>query len=101
MNVSCLKGSYPSLKLICRKVVESFSALPIDVRIGFTEHFHGIVKSAASGCSEKDNGLPLEAVFLDERIDDGGSGIPPYRESDIYDIIGIGTLEILNDGLPP
>ena len=88
----------PGLDLRLGRAVQRLSCLPVDFGILCLELGIGLVDAAAAGGGEKDDGLALESVSLDEGVDDRGGGVPPDGEADVNDIIGVGVLQVLHDG---
>ena len=56
-----------------------------------------LVDAATAGSREENDGLTFETIGLDKRIDDGRSGIPPNRETDVNQIITVSILQVLHD----
>lgn len=78
--------------------VQRFAVLPGDLRIGGLEVGVGLVDGAAAGGGEEDDGLALETIRFDERVDDRGGRVPPDRESDEDAVIGVSIRQVLDDG---
>ena len=78
--------------------IQEFAGLEIDFRILLPEHLEGILDSTAAGGHEQDHGLALQAVSLDEGVDDSWRAVPPVRETKVNDIVGIQILLGLHEG---
>ena len=77
-----LQAFGPLADLLLGVSVQRLAVLPGDLRVGGLEVGVGLVDGAAAGGGEEDDGLALETIRFDERVDDRGGRVPPDRESD-------------------
>lgn len=61
---------------------------------------YGLAKAAAAGCGEKDYGFAREIVGFEEGIDDGGSNVPPDRETQENDVVVFHMGIVVGNGGP-
>ena len=90
--------NHPCPHAVFGGLVEQAALLPVEVGVGCLQVGAGLVDGAAARGGEGHDGNAMQVVALNERVDDGGCGVPPNGETQIDHVVGFDVLHLAGDG---